>query len=94
MVVYMETKVTSDSFTATSELPAVVVPPCSLTEAMSSCTEDPKPLSVQAAFRGKNVLITGAEISHARTPLHLSAPSSSFKPVRCLIGQDWPPALH
>ena len=82
MVVHMETKMTSDSFTAFSKVPALVAPPCSLTEAMSSRIKDPKALSVQAAFRAKNVLITGAQMSHARIPLHLSAPLPYFEPVR------------
>ena len=63
---------TSDSFTTLSSLPAVIMPPCSLTEVASSCNKAPEPLSVKAAFQGKNVLITGAQRSLARLSSHSS----------------------
>ena len=68
---YMRVKVTSDSFTALPSLPAMRMPPCSNRGAALSCTKAPEPLSVQAAFQGKNVLITGAHRTPTVKSLHL-----------------------
>ena len=78
-------KVADDSRTPFSSKSAVEVPPCTL-QFPHECDNTERPLSVEAAFRGKVVLITGARsmacsILRARENTVTSSPSKRLTPI-------------